>query len=82
MNSTAETIDTPMLSSSDQQLLEAVRTVLAERAMWKAEAARLHRLLQQQIAQNGELIRQGRKLDGEAAPQYVVAADWPEEVTL
>jgi hypothetical protein len=86
MNSTADTADT-VLGHDDQQLLETVRAILTERAMWRAEAARLHRLLQQQIAQNGELIRQGRTLDGER-PQYVtnvtyVAADWPgEKVTL
>jgi hypothetical protein len=73
MNSTADTA--APLSPEDQRILETVRALLAERAMWKAEAARLHRLLQQQIAQNGELVRQGRKLDGEAAPEYVTAID-------
>lgn len=80
MNSTADTA--APLSAEDQRILETVRALLAERAMWKAEAARLHRLLQQQIAQNGELVRQGRTLDGGPAPRYVVA-DYPKEsVTL
>ena len=67
-----------ILSANDQQILEAVRGLLTERAMWKVEAARLHRLLQQQIAQNGELIRQGRTLDGER-PEYVTAGTYADK---
>lgn len=40
--------------------------------MWKAEAERLHRLLREQIAQNGELTRQLKAMQhDEAAPEYV-----------
>ena len=61
------------MTDNSTQLLESIRAALEERDMWKAEAARLHRLLREQIAQNGELIRQLKALGrDELAPEYVV----------
>jgi len=59
------------MTANSTALLESMRAALEERDMWKAEADRLHRLLREQIAQNGELVRQGRKLDGGPLPLYV-----------
>lgn len=65
---------------SDEELLTVegmIAELIAENRHLRAENKRLHERLKAQIAQNGQLIRQGRKLDGET-PQYVTAENGPD----
>ncbi len=62
---------------SDEELsaIESqIARVILENRQLRAQNAELHRRLIAQIAQNGQLIRQGRKLDGER-PEYVTVPD-------
>ncbi|MFA5053667.1 MAG: hypothetical protein WC565_06400 [Parcubacteria group bacterium] len=61
------------LSAIESQIVK----VILENRQLRAQNAELHRRLVAQIAQNGQLIRQGRKLDGET-PQYVTAENGPD----
>jgi len=58
------------LSAIESQIVK----VILENRQLRAQNEELHRRLVAQIAQNGQLIRQGRKLDG-GRPEYVTAAD-------
>jgi hypothetical protein len=70
-----------MTTEERLELASKLTAVLERNAYLEEENARLHVRLIAQIAQNGELVRQGRKLDGEAAPEYVTAADYPTAST-
>ncbi|MFA5053517.1 MAG: hypothetical protein WC565_05640 [Parcubacteria group bacterium] len=61
------------LSAIESQIVK----VILENRQLRAQNAELHRRLIAQIAQNGELIRQGRTLDGER-PEYVTAPHGPK----
>jgi len=67
---------------SDEELLTVegmIAELIAENRHLRAENKRLHERLKAQIAQNGQLIRQGRKLDGERT-QYRVAVIQDERI--
>lgn len=71
-----------MTTDERQELLSKFTMLLERNQYLEEENARLHTRLIAQINQNGELVRQGRKLDGNPSPLYVTA-DYPqEEATL
>ena len=60
------------MTTDERAALSAQLTAVLERnAYLEEENARLHVRLIAQIKQNGELVRQGRTLDGDPRPQYV-----------